>query len=158
MKKVILNLVMVLLLISLVGCKQLSMENENPTETYESESSTIKKTEELVPEKVVLPDSLFFLTDLDPVKKNDGTYSFYGCITACKFSQYSGAPTIYITAINGSDFSMGASQAFRRIYIGNDGNQSVLLNDIVYNLSNVKGIIFEFNYNADGELINITRK
>lgn len=103
------------------------------------------------------PDMPYCLTGLGTVKNSDGTYSFKGYITAYKFNQYSTNPTIYITAENGKEFSTGASEQFRHLYYGKDGEISVILNDILDNPQNLKGLLFVFTYDKNENIVEIRR-
>ncbi len=130
-------------------------KNTNVAASNKSASSKANTNVRAVPEPVNLPDELFFMSDLDPKKNNDGTYSFRGRFTSYKFSPYSNTPTLYITAVNGREFSTGDTSLYYQMYINNSGEYSVVLSDILYAPAQIRGIIFEFVYDRNGNFVTL---
>lgn len=106
------------------------------------------------------PNVPYFLKTLGTVKNSDGTYSFRGYITGCKF--FGSSATIYITASNGKEFSTGDDGLMvdlrKDIFVDpRTGNYSVMLNEIVENNSSIRRILFEFFFDEDGNYLRYTR-
>ena len=132
----------------------------NTTNVVVSNKSASHKTNtnvRAVPEPVNLPDELFFMRNLDPKKNNDGTYSFRGSFTSYDIAKYCTTPTLYITAVNGRKFSTGDTSLYYQTYINNSGEFSVVLSDIVDAPAQIRGIIFEFVYDSNGNFVTLRR-
>lgn len=169
MKKITMMALVIIIGIMLTACGE-SDSYETYSESISGAEDIVEETSEEVSEKesvseskeqndnVEPEDTPAFLRGLGTVKNSNGTFSFCGCITAYQFPPYGGVdPTIYITSLNGHEFSTGAADAFMRQYIGNNGEISVMLNDILYDSYNIKGIVFEFTFDAEGNIVNIVR-
>jgi len=153
MKKLTILMLTVVLLFSLVGCIDNYDEYEtNSFGSFEDEYG-IEQNNIVQEEKPELPDSLYFMRNFDYIKNDDDTYSFVGYITGCEMGTY--GPTTYITTSNGEGYSTSRTGEFERTYIGKNGEISSILNDMLFNFSNLQGIPFTFVYDADGALIDI---
>ncbi|MBQ3123957.1 MAG: hypothetical protein IJC09_00860 [Clostridia bacterium] len=152
MKKIINILMISAVLISATAC---SLGTEK-SETY-TKSEAVVATPITTPTPTPkLPDELYFMTNLDPVKNSDGTYSFKGFFTGCKFSQYSIDPTLYIRTLNGKEFSTGETSMYYALYQNpRTGEYDSVLNGLMNNPSSITGILFEFVYDSDGNFVDL---
>lgn len=150
MKKMITLALATIMAVMLTSCAE--------DDSYQDYSEATSESQEISKEESVSEpeDTPVFLQGLGTVKNQNGTFSFCGCVTAYQTSPYGGF-TIYITALNGHEFSTGAHEAFMRQYIGNNGELSVMIDDIVNLPNNIKGILFEFTFDTDGNIVNIVR-
>ena len=152
------------IILALITCFAVSFRirdlQTNTTNVAALDKSVSYKTNTTVhtaPEPVNLPDEFFFMRHLDPKKNNDGTYSFRGSFTSYQIAPYCTTPTLYITAVNGREFSTGDTRLYYQRYINNSGEYGVVISDIMNAPAQIRGIIFEFVYDSNGNFVTLRR-
>lgn len=152
MKKTVLMLVLGICLICFAGCGSEAEFADQATEASENSQQSIID-EEPVEVEEELPDSLYFIKHLDPVKNNNGTYSFFGYFTGTTPSG-----SLNITGTNGGGISMGTTiPALRSFYVSNSGEYRTVAADVVFHFYEINGILFEFVYDTDGTLVELNQ-
>lgn len=152
MKKII-NIVMaVVVLMCATACSSGTEKSEIITQ-----SEAVIATPTPTPK---LPDELVFLKGLDPVKNDDGTYSFNGYFASCYEDHnqplYSRDRYVTIQAENGRRINsreMGI-MAYR-IYNPNTKDQGQIFSYLSSNPSSMNGLMFEFVYNEKGNFVKL---
>ena len=151
MKKII-NIIMIsMVLMCATACSSGTEKSET-----DAQSEAVIATPTPKPE---LPEKLHFMNGLDPVKNDDGTYSFKGYFAGYKYTAYSAYPRIYVRTENGHRVDLqGEDLAYRGIHNPNVRELGRVIDFLQYNPSSMNGLLFEFFFDANGTLQRLVLK